>query len=89
MGGPQSATGAFSIPQQPQCGASSPAPQQGPGEYTRMFSQPSAAPSMAAPPMQASPVPTAKKPSLMPVLIVFGILAVIAIAVVLFFALRK
>jgi hypothetical protein len=73
-----------------------PPPQQsaGPGEFTRMFaapSQPMQTPKPAA--AQPAATPTASRPlkkqSYVPLFIALGVLLIIAIAVIVIFALRK
>jgi hypothetical protein len=88
------------MPPAPPAAPSAPSP----GEYTRMFmpGQVPAAPpaqqqSMSAPPAAVAPAapqvrttrPQKKKPSYIPLLIILGIVFLLAITLVLFFALRK
>ena len=72
-------------------------PQQGPGEFTRMFAAPSQ-PMQTPKPAGAQPAPAsapsanarpAKKQSYLPLFIALGVLLLIAIAVIVIFALRK
>jgi hypothetical protein len=75
---------------------------QGPGEYTRMFMAPTVQqapprPVAAPPAAQSAPArnaqavrrPAKKKPSYVPLLIVLGLVFLMALTLVLFFALRK
>ena len=88
--GPQSsstATGAFATPSsRPQFPQSSGGAPSGPSEYTQMFSAPAPAPMPAPTPPQPA---AAAKPNYLPLFIIFGVLFVIAIAVIAYFLLHR
>jgi hypothetical protein len=75
--------------------AAVPRPPEGPGEYTRMFGTPAIAPLVAtpsAPPPAAAPAPAVKKktePALWIFLAALALLAVCAIILIVYFALKK
>jgi len=91
-GAPQTATGAFSVPK-PHYGVPAAPPSsepQGPGEYTRMFSASGPAAMQEAPqPSALPPIPERRKTSMLPPILILSVIFLIAIIVVLYFALRK
>lgn len=82
----QSATGAFAIPQQSTPQQRMPQ-SQGPGQFTQMMSAGSAPTLGQQPPQQAAP--TAAKKSNMPLILILGSLALFAVLIVAFFAMRR
>ena len=80
-------------PQQPAATAPGNSPPQptGPGDFTRMFQAPPPQ-SAIVPPQAAVPAAAAlpaKKPSYLPLFLILGVLLLVAVAVVVIFALRK
>jgi hypothetical protein len=92
----------FGTPNRPMSGPAvsqtAPPPQQaqGPSEYTRMFATPAAAP-QAPPPLSmpsaatpSNPTPVRKAaPNYLPLIAILGVLFILAVALVLYFALKK
>jgi hypothetical protein len=99
--GPGEFTRMFGTPNQPMSAPNSgggyttpPQQGQGPSEYTRMFATPVASSPAAAPlsvPSAATPAVSQQKaaPNYLPLIIIFGVLFVLAVALVLYFALKK
>jgi hypothetical protein len=85
-------------PQAPASPVQQPMPQQGQpaggGEFTRVFAAPAAPSILAAPPQQQAPQQQArpaskKKTNFVPLFIILGVLLVIAITLIVVFALRR